>query len=384
MKSIHRIFFKNSGNMQEIDNDSIDLVVTSPPYPMIELWDNLFSELNLKIRTALEKKNGNSAFELMHNELNKIWDEVYRVLKNGGFLCVNIGDATRKIGNSFQLFPNHAKVINYCMKLGFKYLPEILWRKRSNKPNKFMGSGMLPPNAYATQEHEYILIFRKNGLRKFGKEELKTRRSSSYFWEERNKWFSDIWEDLKGINQKSELIETRNRTAAYPFELAYRLINMFSIQGDTILDPFLGSGTTILASIASNRHSIGYELDKSLNKLIKERMNNIIEFSNNYIIERIYNHLIFIRKYKNKGKKFKYYSGKYKFEVITGQETNIKFYFLKKIRIINENVYEILYYDDYNIDDILKYINKVYSTRFFIEDGTIEHKNPPVQSKLRF
>jgi len=199
MQTIHKVIFNNANNMKDIPSESVDLVITSPPYPMIEMWDKQFSSLNHEIKDALDKENGTEAFNLMHEELNKTWKEVYRVLKIGGFVCINIGDATRKIGNSFQLFSNHSRIIHNFQQLDFSVMPSIIWRKQTNKPNKFMGSGMLPSGAYVTLEHEHILIFRKGNNRKFDNAQKSLRQNSSYFWEERNIWFSDIWMDLKEI-----------------------------------------------------------------------------------------------------------------------------------------------------------------------------------------
>ena len=104
MKTFHKIFFKNSTDMSEIDSETVDLIITSPPYPMIEMWDSLFSTLNEEIKKALDIGNGKKAFSLMHLELDKIWKECSRVLKAGGIACINVGDATRKINDNFQLF----------------------------------------------------------------------------------------------------------------------------------------------------------------------------------------------------------------------------------------------------------------------------------------
>jgi len=142
------------------------------------------------------------AYYLMNKELYKTWREVDRVMAKGGIVCINIGDATRKIGDNFQLYANHSQVTYYFEKMGYQVLPMIIWRKETNKPNKFMGSGMLPPNAYVTLEHEYILIFRKNGNRSFNEHQKENRRNSAYFWKKGNIWFSDLWTDLKGISQK--------------------------------------------------------------------------------------------------------------------------------------------------------------------------------------
>ena len=199
----HKIFFQNSNNLNQIENNSVALMITSPPYPMIEMWDNMFSEQNQKIREAINNKDGSTAFELMNQELDKVWDEVYRVLIPGGIACINIGDATRTIGGNFQLFSNSTRIMNHCLKIGFSALPKILWKKTTNAPNKFMGSGMLPPGAYVTLEHEYILILRKGGKREFKKQQEKNnRQESAFFWEERNIWFTDIWEGLNGVIQK--------------------------------------------------------------------------------------------------------------------------------------------------------------------------------------
>ena len=137
-----------------------------------------------------------------------------------------------------------------------------------------MGSGMLPAGAYVTLEHEYILILRKGGKREFKKESDKqNRRESALFWEERNLWFSDIWFDIKGTPQTLGAQNlgdktARKRSGAYPFELAHRLINMYSVKGDRVLDPFLGTGTTMAAAMAAGRNSVGYEMDASLGPAI--------------------------------------------------------------------------------------------------------------------
>lgn len=146
----------------------------------------------------------------MHQELDKVWEECYRVIKPGGFMCVNIGDATRTINGNFKLYNNHTRILETCNKLGFISLPNIIWRKQTNAPNKFMGSGMLPCGAYVTLEHEWILIFRKGDKRKYKTSEEKLdRMKSSFFWEERNIWFSDVW-DIKGTKQKIQKMEQEN------------------------------------------------------------------------------------------------------------------------------------------------------------------------------
>jgi len=109
--------------MDTVPSESVNLIVTSPPYPMIQMWDELFGRQNPHVGKALEKENGTDAFELMHTILDPIWAEVYRVLKFGGFACINIGDATRTIKGSFALYPNHMRILKQLLELGFTALP---------------------------------------------------------------------------------------------------------------------------------------------------------------------------------------------------------------------------------------------------------------------
>ncbi|MDR0493366.1 MAG: site-specific DNA-methyltransferase [Nitrososphaerota archaeon] len=329
--------------MSDISNESIDLMVTSPPYPMIEMWDEIFSEQNPAIREALKNEDGNRAFELMNQELDKVWKEVYRVLKSGGFACINIGNATRKIGEEFKLYSSHSRILEYCISIGFSSLPEILWRKQTNAPNKFMGSGMLPAGAYVTLEHEHIIILRKGNKRNFKTEEEKLRRQkSAFFWEERNLWFSDIWEDLKGTKQNNIDNQIRERSGAYPFELAYRLINMFSLKEDTILDPFLGTGTTTMAAMAAGRNSIGFEIDPNFANQLSMRFQEIVTLSNDLIENRINNHLNFIKERISTRGALGYKNKVYGFPVMTSQEIEIAFSEVHKI-VNKDHEFEIEY-----------------------------------------
>jgi len=337
-----KIIFQEQLKMKGIEDESINLMITSPPYPMIKMWDEMFSKQNPEIKKAIKKEDGKKAFELMHKELDKIWKEVYRVLKKGGIACINIGDATRSINDKFQIYSNHSRILNYCLNLDFHSLPSILWVKETNKPDKFMGSGMLPVGAYVTLEHEHILVLRKGNKREFKKSEEKSnRRKSAFFWEERNIWFSDKWKDINGVLQKLNNNKIRERSGAYPFELAYRLINMFSVQGDIVLDPFLGTGTTILGSMASKRNSIGYEFDKNFKEIIEERIKPIIEISNEYNENRINKHKEFVKKRENEKGKLKYKN--HQFPVMSRQEINIEIPKLKSINKINESEFKVEY-----------------------------------------
>jgi DNA modification methylase len=334
METHHRILISDSRNMDDIEPSSIDLVVTSPPYPMISMWDELFSTLSSEAKSALAGNDGNSAFEAMHVELDKVWSGLFRVLKPGSFACINIGDATRTIDNRFRLYSNHSRIISTLCSLGFDSLPVILWQKQTNAPNKFMGSGMLPAGAYVTLEHEYILIFRKGEKKDFGRKTDKERRmQSAFFWEERNKWFSDTW-DFKGTGQSLDRpggTVARSRSAAFPFELAYRLVNMYSSYEDTVLDPFVGTGTSVLAAIATGRNSIGIELDPSFSPLITEQSLSFIPAANAIVNSRLSSHKEFISAYCEKKGPAKYTNTPHGFPVVTNQETGMRLYTIGSI-----------------------------------------------------
>ena len=340
----HRILYQNANNLSQIEDKSVQLMITSPPYPMIEMWDEIFSKQNPNIKEALVTGCGSEPFELMHQEMDKVWNEIYRVLQDGGIACINIGDATRTINGNFQLFNNHSRIINHCLKIGFQTLPAIIWRKQTNAPNKFMGSGMLSPGAYVTLEHEYILVFRKGEKRPFEKaEEKENRRESAYFWEERNSWFSDIWMDLKGTTQKLNHKELRGRSGAYPFELAYRLINMFSVKGDTVVDPFLGTGTTTIAAVASERNSIGIEISEEFSQVINDRILFSKDDLNEYIINRIEKHLNFVKEREEIKGSLKYENPHHCFPIMTRQELNFKLRLVEKIEQSVENEFSVFY-----------------------------------------
>lgn len=326
METNHRIITGDSRSLSQVEDDSVELVVTSPPYPMIEMWDDLFSELNPEVNKHLENGDGQAAFARMHEELEKVWEKVSRVLVDGGIACINIGDATRKIGGSFRVFQNHSRIINAFEDLGFEPLPEVLWRKPVNSGAKFMGSGMLPPNAYVTLEHEYILVFRNGKDSRSFEPGSERRYSSAYFWEERNQWFSDVWMDIKGELQSLEQSELRERSAAYPFEIPYRLINMYSVYGDTVLDPFWGTGTTSLAAMVAGRSSIGYELDEDFIQLFEQRVEDVPKYSREVIKQRLDDHKEFVEDRLADGNDFKYEADNYDFPVTTKQEKPMQFY----------------------------------------------------------
>jgi DNA modification methylase len=333
--------------MSEVESSSVDLVATSPPYPMIEMWDSIFSLLNPDIRIALDAGDGPLAFELMHEQLDSAWQEIFRALKPGGFACINIGDATRTMNKNFVLYPNHMRILKFAFDAGFSVLPCILWRKQTNAPNKFMGSGMLPAGAYVTLEHEYILILRKGRKRAFKSEQdKKRRRESAIFWEERNVWYSDVWFDIKGSRQTLNNKASGMRSGAYPFELVYRLINMYSVKNDLVLDPFLGTGTTTTAAIASGRNSVGYEIDSKLQNIISRSVKSAPDYGNEYIFKRIQEHFDFLKSRIEQKRPLKYLNQHYKFPVVTSQETELLFNSVNPLDQKNNGLFEVTYSDE--------------------------------------
>ena len=320
----HEIILGDSKKMGKISDESVNLIVTSPPYPMIKMWDEMFSTQDPEIEKDLQSEDGMGAFFKMHKVLKKTWEECDRVLAKNGFVCINIGDATRSIGDNFQLFSNHTQIINTFLEMGYSLLPDIHWRKQSNSPNKFMGSGMYPAGAYVTYEHEYILIFRKGGKRIFKGQEKLLRQKSAFFWEERNVWFSDLW-DVKGTSQTILSAKNgRDRNASFPLEIPFRLINMYSVEGDTVLDPFAGLGTTNLACMILNRNSIGVEIDENIADMALNNMDRSLDELNQIIDTRIKRHLNFIDSLKEEKKEKCYLNDHHGFLVKTKQEKKIE------------------------------------------------------------
>lgn len=358
MTSFIKVFNTASQNLSAISDQSIDLIITSPPYPMIEMWDDCFCVQNEKIRDAIENSAWQTAYQEMHAVLNQVWEECHRVLKPNGFVCINIGDATRTCGGQFHLFSNHTNIIRYFEEKGYSVLPDIHWRKQTNAPNKFMGSGMLPAGAYVTYEHEYILIFRKGGKRVFKGDDIQRRSKSAYFWEERNVWFSDLW-DIKGTSQLIKIPSSRNRSAAFPFEVPYRLVQMYSVYGDTILDPFGGIGTTALACAASGRNCIISEIDSELSETIKQNVINILPgLSAETMFHRIERHNQFIESMPDVKKQKCYINAPHGFLVKTRQETQLTCY---QVATISEEKASGTIYIDYQLLDVPSFTSKIKS-----------------------
>ncbi len=319
----HKFINSDSRKISEIKKDSVDLVVTSPPYPMVKMWDWMLDKESKDIADDNDYKD-------LSKILDSVWKEMSRVIKDGGIMAINMGDATRKNDKGFLLYSNAAPIINSCTKYGFTQLPGIVWSKPTNSPNKFMGSGMYPVKAYVTLEHEHILLFRK-GERKFTEKESEIRKESAFFYEERNKWFSDIWTGVTGTKQKIKGL-SRERNAAYPLELPWRIINMFSIKGDTILDPFMGTGTTAMAAAALERNSISVDLKKDFVKAGKGRVLDGKKEANKRIEKRLDDHNVFVKENIKTKKSESHVNIKHNFKVKTKHEVNIIINRVKDIR----------------------------------------------------
>jgi len=230
-----------------LDDESVHLVVTSPPY-----W-------NLKRYNEHPDQLGHvQDYETFLRELEKVWRQVFRILVPGGRMVCVVGDvcvARRDFGRHL-VFQLHADICVICRRLGFDNLNPIIWHKISNASyevsngSKFLGKPY-EPNAIIKNDMEFILMQRKPGG--YRKPTDAQRDASRISKEDFNRWFQQIW-NITGAS-------TRHHPAPFPLELAMRLVRMFSFSGDTVLDPFCGSGTTMVAAFRTGRNSIGIEID---------------------------------------------------------------------------------------------------------------------------
>jgi modification methylase len=245
----HQLYLSDSRSMDFIKDNSIHLVMTSPPY-----W-------TLKKYNISDGQLGDIAdYDEFLKELDKVWQECYRILVPGGRLICVVGDvclSRRNNNGRHTVVPLHASIQEHCMRIGFDNLAPIIWSKIANvsyeveNGSAFLGKPY-EPNAVVKNDIEYILFLRKPGG--YRNPSIAARILSVISVENHRQWFQQIWNGLPGEH-------ARNHPAPYPLELAERLIRMFSFAGDTILDPFMGSGTTNLAASLWGRNSIGVEVD---------------------------------------------------------------------------------------------------------------------------
>ena len=255
-KTRHKIINGDSRQMTELDDKSVNLIITSPPY------------LQLKDYGPENQIGYNESYEEYINNLNLVWKESYRVLNNGCRLCVNIGDqfARAVYYGRYKVIPIRTEIIKFCEAIRFDYMGAIIWQKKTTSNTtggaSLMGSYPTPRNGILSIDYEFILLFKKLGTPIKPNKELKEQ--SKMTKEEWKTYFSGHW-NFGGTKQDGHI-------AMFPEELPKRLIKMFSFVGDTILDPFLGSGTTSLAAKKLNRNSVGYELNPDFIPYIKRKL----------------------------------------------------------------------------------------------------------------
>ena len=253
-----KVVFGNSRRMPELNNESVDLIITSPPY-----WQ-------IKNYGASGQIGYGQDLHSYLKDIYSVWEECFRTLRKGGRFCLNIGDqfARSVIYGRYKVIPLHSEFISQCEKIGFDFMGSIIWQKKTTMNTTggatVMGSFPYPPNGIVEIDYEFIHIFKKQGENKKVSNEIK--KASVLSKEEWKEYFSGHWY-FGGVKQ----IE---HEAMFPEELPKRLIKMFSFVGDTVLDPFLGSGTTLKAALSLKRNGIGYEINKKFLSLIKEKINS--------------------------------------------------------------------------------------------------------------
>lgn len=244
--------------MDEVKDSSVHLVVTSPPY-----WQ-------LKDYGSPEQIGFNDSYEDYINNLNLVWKECFRVLHPGCRMAINIGDqfARSVYYGRYKVIPIRTEIIKFCETIGFDYMGAIIWQKKTTMNTTggatVMGSYPYPRNGIIEIDYEFILLFKKPGKAPYVSKEAKDlSKIGKEKWKE---YFSGHWY-FNGVRQEGHI-------AMFPVELPKRLIEMFTFVGETVLDPFMGSGTTAVASILTGRNSIGYEINKGFISIIKDKVEN--------------------------------------------------------------------------------------------------------------
>ncbi|WP_448587322.1 DNA-methyltransferase [Thermocrinis sp.] len=242
---LNKIFCKSSESMEELPDNSVHLVITSPPYNAGKEYDR---DMNL---------------QEYRDFLKKVWREVKRVLVSGGRVCINIANLGRK-----PYIPLHAYIIEDMLSLGFLMRGEIIWDKGSSAGSSTAwGSWMSAKNPVLRDVHEYILIFSKDNFSRSS--EKKNTISREEFLE----FTKSVW------RFPPESAKRVGHPAPFPIELPYRLIQLYSFEGDVVLDPFMGSGQTAIACLKSKRYFVGYEIDERYVKLAEARIKDFLKTS---------------------------------------------------------------------------------------------------------
>jgi site-specific DNA-methyltransferase (adenine-specific) len=259
-RTTHLLRQGDARRLDWIPDQSLHLVVTSPPYWTLKEYPNHKDQLGL-----IED------YERFHDELEKVWKQCFRILVPGGRVVCVVGDvciARRRNNGRHMVMPLHADISVRARKVGLDYLTPILWHKIANASyevengSSFLGKPY-EPNAILKNDMEYILMLRKpGGYRKPTDEQ---RRESMLTKDEHARWFRSFWSDVTGES-------TRQHPAPFPVEVGYRLVRMFSFVGDTVLDPFMGTASTLVAACRCDRNSIGVEIDPGYFRQAKERM----------------------------------------------------------------------------------------------------------------
>lgn len=262
----HKIVFGDSRSLNQIQDKSVQLIITSPPY-----WQ-------LKDYGADDQIGFNDSYEEYINNLNLVWSECNRVLSDGCRLCINIGDqfARSIYYGRYKVIPIRTEIIRFCESLGMDYMGAIIWQKATNMNTSgggaVMGSFPYPRNGILKMDYEFILIFKKLGTPP--KVTIEQKQRSLITKDEWNEYFSAHW-NFNGVKQLGHI-------AMFPEELPKRLIKMFSFVGETVFDPFVGSGTTSLAAMKLDRNSIGYEINNDFLPVMREKFSSV-ENSNHII-----------------------------------------------------------------------------------------------------
>lgn len=271
MNTKHTLVTGDSRNLSLIPDKSVHLIITSPPYWQLKDYGN-------------DNQIGfNDSYEGYINNLNMVWSECNRILHDGCRLCINIGDqfARSVYYGRYKVIPIRTEIIRFCETLGMDYMGAIIWQKQTTMNTTgggaIMGSFPYPRNGILKIDYEFILIFKKQG--KAPAPSLEQKKLSEMTKEEWNTYFASHW-TFGGAKQDGHI-------AVFPEELPHRLIKMFSFAGETVFDPFMGSGTTALAARNLQRNSLGYEINPDFVDFYKQKVDNARLFNNSTCLYKV-------------------------------------------------------------------------------------------------